>query len=93
MGSEKICDRCLSINQEAQGSNAKNIANLNWNKGKTNKHDDIVILEYSVEEDTLSNHQTQAQNSISIKKDVPFVSSLSMPKNERSKSNSKTVFR
>lgn len=44
MGNQKICDRCLSTNQEAQALGTKNIANLNWNKGKTNKHDDIIIL-------------------------------------------------
>lgn len=37
----------------------KNQWNYNKNKVNANKQEDIVILEYSVEEDTLSNHQMQ----------------------------------
>lgn len=41
--------------------NTKPQWNYNANIKNQQKQDDIVILEYSVEEDTLSNHQMQNQ--------------------------------
>lgn len=50
------CEKCSCANPEIAAP-SRNTWNYNRNKVGANKQEDIVILEYSVEEDTLSNHQ------------------------------------